>query len=300
MLPSVRKIIQRTIHAPVSWVPCLGLLLVACPPVNAQITLSVTEPGESRHVSMAQPDVIQKMHVHEGQYVQAGQVLAELDTAVLIQQLAIAQLKAKSQAAIRAAKTRIRIREKVYQRLLPMLKAGHANPAEVDSAEADLEQARSDLELAQEKIKEAILEVKRIQAEIGQRQIRSPIDGYVTEIHVQPGEFVATESRKVVSVVNVNHLKARFYLTAAQVASLKTGQTIELLYGFPDAKQDRTPIRGELVYVSPVTDPDSGTCRVDVRINNKQKRLRSGTPCQWKGPVRSGSPSVARIFHHSN
>ena len=264
------------------------ILITICPAiVFGQITRSFTEPVEVRLVAANQPDVVTKVMVSEGSLIDAGAIIAELDNSVLKKQLQIAKLRANSQASIKAARVEMDSSEKRAEQLRSMLDKGHANPAEVEKAESEFKSAEAELELAEEKKKEFELEVERINAEIERNVIRSPIQGVVTEMHVQPGEYIATNERKIATVVCLNQLRIRFYLLESTTSRLQTGQNVELLMG-----AGQTKAKGTLEFVSPVIDPDSGTSRVDVILENAESQFRAGSICYWPNGDSSDSVSI--------
>ena len=53
---------------------------------------------------------------------------------------------------------------------------------------SEYQEARAEYRAAADELKLAALEVGRIRAQIGDRILKSPIDGVVTEIHKHPGE----------------------------------------------------------------------------------------------------------------
>ena len=253
------------------------VILVSVPAaVVGQITRSFTEPVEIRHVAANQPDVVTVLKVAEGSRIGSGDAIAELDNSVLRKQLQIAKLRASSNASINAALVELESKKNKAEQLRGMLQKGHANPAEVEQAETAFKSANAELELAQEKKKEFELEVERIEAEIERNVIRSPIDGIVTEVHVHPGEFIASKERKLATVVRLNQLRVRFYLLERTTQKLYQGQTVELALG-----KSRDRVVGVLEFVSPVIDPDSGTSRVDIIFENPELRFSSGSVCYW-------------------
>ena len=133
------------------------------------------------------------------------------------------------------------------------------------------------------------IEVERIQAQIRQRIIVSPIDGVVSEIHKQLGEHVSNNEPQYATVVRVDQLKVRFYHDAATLARVPVGSEIHVLIG---EARSRTPAK--VMFVSPVIDPDSGTGRMDVVIENQDRQIASGTVCYWDDSQRSSGKRTAR------
>lgn len=255
----------------------LPVALVMCAQtLRAQVTQSFTEPYAQREVAASEPGAVGSTNVREGDLVAVGDVLGELQNGHLRQRLRLAELRASSEHAVRSARAMVQIRQKQRDTLLPMLDSGHANQAEVERAILDYTVAFSELEAAEQTHQENGIEVDLIKAEIDRRTMRSPIDGFVTDIHRQRGEYIAAADPKFATIAQLDRLKVRFYLLAETTTRLQQGQQVPLLLG-----NQRDRIQGTIEFISPVTDPDSGTTRVDVVIENADFRIRSGTVCRW-------------------
>ena len=161
---------------------------LALSPARADDMLGYVEPYRIITLSAAETGVIAEVLVKEGDPAKKGQVLAKLDTATLQAELEIAQAEAKLQA------TR-------NQRLDDLASSSRATPEE-------LEKARTDLT-----IKDA--QVRKIQAMIETRLLRSPVDGIVNEIKRDPGEAVSPTNAHVLTVVQIDKLTANLFLTPA-------------------------------------------------------------------------------------
>ncbi|QDT11196.1 efflux RND transporter periplasmic adaptor subunit [Stieleria marina] len=259
--------------------PVLAFALLVTP-CSAQVIDSFTEPVQQSNVAAAESGVIDSIVVTEGQTVRRGDTLAMLDHDALRQSLRIAELRAKSTSEIRSAEATLRIRKTRRDTLEPLLEKGHANPAEVEEAVVEHEIAMSDVEIAREKHAEYRLEVDRIKAQIKARTIASPIDGVVSELHYRLGEYVSTAKPQFATVVQLDQLLVRFYLFEDTVVQLAKDQQVSLVLRVGDRQQQ---IAGTIRFVSPVTDADSGTARVDVVIDNAPGNYRSGSRCRWIG-----------------
>lgn len=262
-----------------------ALVWLSASECGAQITRSFTTPIEIREVAATQPDVLTRLFVKPGTILQAGDIIAEVDNRVLRKKLLIAELRADSDAAIHSAEINYDSSKKRLEKLGTMLDKGHANPAEVDQAQVEADTRLAELQLAREKKEEFGLEVNRLKAEIERNVIRSPISGIVTEVHCKPGEFVSSQERKLITMVDIDQLRVRFYLSAKAVEELKPGQQVNLLVG-----EKNNMVVGQVEFVSPVVDPDSGTSQIDVIINNAARTIRAGVVCHWptSGTVQPG------------
>jgi multidrug efflux pump subunit AcrA (membrane-fusion protein) len=132
--------------------------------------------------------------------------------------------------------------------------------------------------MAGDEIAEAKIELARIEAQLRQRQIRSPIDGIVIDIHRKRGEYLAANDPRFVTVVDVSRLRSRFFVSTEFAEALERGAPVELFVG---AKRAR--MKAQIEFVSPITESESGTVRVDVLIDNAQQKWRSGVVCELAG-----------------
>ena len=113
--------------------------------------------------------------------------------------------------------------------------------------------------------------MERIQAQIEQRCIRSPFDGVVTRIHKELAETVSGTETTVMTLAQLNPLKLVVHVPTSEALKMKADQVVQVT--LPEQQQS---VNASVDFVSPVTDADSGTVRVKLRIENKQKQLRSG------------------------
>ena len=250
-----------------------------------RITKSFTEPFEQSIAASPEVGIIVESNVKEGDRVNVGDTLAKINQRVLVKSLAIAQARAKSTARLEAAASRFELLKSQLDAVNSLVDGGHTNQFEVEQTSAEYKSAFAEYRVAQDEHALNQLEVERIAAQVEDRIIRSPIDGFVTEIHKRLGENVSNNDPKYATIVQVDQLKVRFYLETATLNSARIGQQAIVLLG-PEAVS--TP--ATITYVSPIIDPDSGLGRLDVKIDNKDFLIKSGTICFWKGDIRDASP----------
>ena len=132
------------------------------------------------------------------------------------------------------------------------------------AAKEELERSRADL-----RIREA--EIRKIQAAIETRTMRSPVNGIVTEIKRDLSEAVSLSSPHVLTVVQIDRLIVNLFLPPFRAEKLTVGGSATLLLG---ENSGRVPAIVE--FISPVTDAASGTVRVKFVTDNTAGKLRSG------------------------
>ena len=200
-------------------------------------------------------------------------MLGRLDAAGLIEQQRIAEARAAATAARDAAV----IEADLARRRLAKFEAVGADQL---GSRDELERARADAALAGVRVRKAeedaalaTLDVARIAAALDRRTVRSPAAGTVVAVTREAGEAVSAADPVVAVLAKLDVLRAVFHPPAAVAARLRKGGAVAVRFAGIGA------VRGTVDFVSPVTDAESGTVRVEALLPNANGRLRSGTAC---------------------
>ena len=184
--------------------------------------------------------------------MKVGDRLAALNHAVLKESLTIAIARSESTARLDAAKSTLTMITSQLEAIESLVAGGHTNKFEVEQKQAEYEVAYAELRTAEDEHKLNQLEVARIRAQLHDRFITSPIEGFVTEVHKQPGENISNNEPEYATVVRVDQLKVRFYLDSKTLHATKVGDIVNVFLGATKSRMD-----AKVAYVSPVIDPDS-------------------------------------------
>lgn len=233
-----------------------------------------TEPVRLTDVAASEDGNIAVIHVRRGQRVQPGQVLVTLDKELLEAQVSIARARSESTAAIDAAKIRLARARHRFDKIQQLRSAGLGSAEELDAAQSDVDLALTQLAEATDAASLNKLELNRIETALRKRDIVSPTPGVVTQIHREVGEFVSPAERVVVTIAKLNELRIPIYVSGGQAARLKAGQQLAVRFSNETAQATAT-----IDYISPISDPGSGTVLVELLINNENGARRSGIAC---------------------
>ena len=258
----------------------LLFFLLATQNAVGQIMATFTEPFEQCDVSASEGGVVFEIRVSEGSLVRKGDILGVLNAGVYQEAEKLAKLRGDSVVRIRSAESISRLKKQQLDNLIELSTKGHANPAEIDQARIQFENAISEVELAKELQLESKIELEKIRAEIEQRMIRSPIDGVVTKIHKDLGEYIAATDPVFCTVVRLDKLRANFYLEEKMIAAIRSGDILEVMIG--DNKRSEN---AKVIFRSPIIDPKSSTGRIQVEIDNTQGEIMSGVKCVLLAPI---------------
>ena len=256
---------QKRKRAAVLTLAAIGFLfLVACPLPLRVDGDAVVAPGKRALVQPEVEGVIGKVFVREGEHIQRGQVLAEMEGWSFRSALAASQSKYETA-------------------MLEMNKALAAN----DGTEAGVRRVQANYWKA---------EVERANQLVERTQLRSPIDGVVATPHVEdfagrklePGDSFA-------EVVDTSEAVVDVAVDDSDAGLLKTGQrAVVKLNSYPT----RT-FRGEVAIVSPRAGlvREAPVFYARVAVANATGILRSGM--EGRGKVRVGwYPSGYVLFRN--
>jgi membrane fusion protein (multidrug efflux system) len=248
-----------------------------------ELVQGFTAPIRLASVAAAEQGVIHEIAVSQGQTVKKGDVLAILDHTVLAMSLELAKERCTNTAKRDAAIIELKLRQKRCDNL-QTLGEGLTTPEELDRATADRDSGTVSCGIAAEKdIRLDELERRKIEAELNRRTIRSPIDGVVIRVHRELGEFVSPSDPVVVTVADLSGIRIVLHPPARVTEDLKSGDVVLVRL-----KKSNEVVSTRVDFVSPLTDADSGSVRLELTSDNPGGRIQSGIRCEL-----SGSTSVA-------
>jgi RND family efflux transporter MFP subunit len=233
-----------------------------------------TEPYRTINAASSESGIVSKVLVHEGEAVRAGQPLVVLDDDIYLSLLEIAKQQMEATGRLKAAQAELDLFNTRLHKLQELQAVGQANQQEVDRAKADAEMSDGRLLAIKEELMLRKLEYKKIQQQLERRTVTAPVDGTITAIKKNRGEFVSPVDPVVVTLVQLNPIRATFLMPRPQAARLRSGQRVAVR--FPDSGQSAP---GIVELVSELTDAESGTVTVRIRIDNEQGKYRSGERC---------------------
>jgi RND family efflux transporter MFP subunit len=257
--------------------------------LKAQSIEAFTEPYRLIAVSASEIGIIERLTVIEGQRVQAKQVIGKLDDSVLSASLEVARSAAGASGARMSAEADFQLRKQQLNAYQLLERSGNATHREIGQAELEVEQAAARLQGIREDIEVRQLECERIRKQIEQRQIVSPIDGIITSIEKNVGEFVSPTDPVVLHVVKIDTLLAIFSVPRVFAGTIKPGTPVMLSIGV-----DEGQVKGEVEYVAPIANPESNTVRVKIRVANSDGKCPSGVVCRWE--LNSGAKAAAPVI----
>ena len=188
--------------------------------------------------------VVQALFAEEGDLVQAGDRLAQLET----ERLELEVARSRTQLANLGA---------AYERAQRLHESRMISPTEYDNARFAFHTERTNLQLREYELREAA--------------IRATINGVITRRLVKVG-FTLNQNEPAFEMKRLDTIEAELNVPERETGRIHAGQLARVsVDALPDAEFD-----GKVLRVAPEIDPTSGTFRVTVTVDNADGRLRPG------------------------
>ena len=247
----------------------IGMLLLAglCA-CSSEQNYDATGTFEATEVTISAESTgkIISMSAEEGQTVQMGEILGEIDSTqyclqrkqLRAQQNAILSSRPDVQKQLAATDEQIIKFKTELSRVENMLKDGAASRKQLDDVQAQLRIAEGQKEALLSTLTSNTSTINSNAAALGAQidllsdnikkcQITSPINGTIISKYSQKGEFTAV-GRPLFKVADLENMYVRAYFTSEQLSSIILGQEVKVIadYGADEQKE----YTGKIVWIA--------------------------------------------------
>jgi HlyD family secretion protein len=253
---------------------------------------------------------VAKFYVNRGDHVRAGQLLAVLEhrdlaATVTENEGAYRQAQAnyestmasslpeqiqKAEVNLKNAKAAHQAAQQLYESSKKLYEQGALAKMQLNQAEVGLTQTQTQLQTAEQQLEKLQSVGQKAQSQAAQGQlaaakgkyenaqallayteIRSPINGVVTDRPLYAGEMPAPGA-PLITVMDTSQVIAKAHISQQDAEALRVGNPATI--AAPGVPGD---IPGKVTIVSPALDPNSTTVEVWVEARNRGGQLKPGT-----------------------
>ena len=254
---------------------------------------------------------VKQFYVQRGAKVKVGQVLAMLENSDLSAavvdnkgtytaaqstfdnqvQATVPEDTTKAQNDLKQAESTLALNKSIVTARTQLFTEGAIPGRDLDTAKAALVQAQAAYDIAQQHLasvqkigRKSAIETAQGQlqsakgkylgaeAQLSYTEIRSPIDGVVTDRSLFAGETAAAGT-PLLTVMDTSALLAKLHMAQMQAQQLVLGAAAKVK--IPGVEE---PVAAKVSLISPALDPGSTTVEVWLRIENPKGTLKVGTP----------------------
>jgi cobalt-zinc-cadmium efflux system membrane fusion protein len=203
--------------------------------------------------------IVRKVLHVEGDVVQKGELLAEIESAALVE----------ARADLRVAASKKHAATLNLERVHGLFESQLTTGREFEQARSALEQQNALVIAAEQRIQ--ALGGGRDSADTGVSQLRAPVAGVIAERAIAPGQSLGP-GHVAFRVGDLDQLWVLLHIFERDIGLVSVGDIVEVksLSSF-----GRT-IRGTVAHVSDVLDPATRTVDVRVVVPNRERTLRPG------------------------
>ena len=242
-------------------------LLLAAPTACAKTqppmvgVTGVARPWRDVQLSFSRAGRIEKIFVHRGQMVKAGQILAQESDDRQILERQVAALAAGSTVRIQAAEAQLAQAEVNLKKERWAASQHAATDFEVQRAALKVAMDKLNVQLARMRHQKDLLTLKAADLAVKRRQIRAPFAGIIENRYVQAGGAIAA-FKKVLRLISIRRLRIIAPVPVTLAGQLQPGQGVRAAVG-----GIRAP--GRILWIGRVVDAASGTVNVGLEIDGK-------------------------------
>ena len=214
-------------------------------PVSDKINLVATlAPNERVEIQNVISGVVTVIHFKEGEKVEAGDLIFELDTQ-------------KLRARVAEAEGTFELAEINRERYIKLFESNTVSQQEFDQAMSRYSVLSATLALRRRQLDDSIL--------------RAPFSGVVGYRRVSPGQFIQ-QGETITTLVDTNPIKADFQVPERFLGDLRINQEINInVPAYPMEK-----FSGNVYFIAPEVAQETRTVFVRATIDNISERLKPG------------------------
>jgi len=264
--------------------------------VRAEVMGCLIEPDRVADVGSQSVGVIERLMVERGDTVAAGQLVARLAAQVERASLSVAEARSQADAEVKQAEAAYLLAARKLERTKDLLKRDFVSDQALDQAEAEARMAEHRVGQAREAQRVAAREMRLSNAQLGQRDVRSPFEGVVVERYRTEGERI--EREPLVRVARLDPLRVEAIVPASQFGAISVGQGAKVRTDLPNF----AVLQAKVVLVDKVIDPGSNSFRIRLSLPNPDHRIPSGLRCKLdlggvdaKANTEAARPSVVPV-----
>ncbi|SYZ73976.1 putative Efflux transporter, RND family, MFP subunit [Candidatus Zixiibacteriota bacterium] len=213
-------------------------------PASRELTRTFTGSleGEKQAVILAKiSEAVEKIYVHEGNNVRAGDLIVSLD-------------KSGPTSNYLQAMSVFKNSEKNYNKMKTLYDQGAISEYQFDGAKTDYEVSRANYEAAEQMV-----------------DLSSPISGTVTAVDVSLGQYVAP-GIKVATIAQIDRLRMKFGVSSVDIGYFNIGADVRVKV----EAESLLVGTGKVVAVAKSADPVTRTFEIEVEVENSAHQFKPG------------------------
>ncbi|MEP6821154.1 MAG: efflux RND transporter periplasmic adaptor subunit [Chthoniobacterales bacterium] len=263
------------------WLAALGLALTACQ--RKTDAVSGTIEVDEVHVAPRMGGRVEKIFAREGDRLDPGQVIVQLDAAELPAQrdLAQAQVDAASRD-VEAQQAQLEFMRADAKRQQELLRSKTVSPNEAERASSVANAQEKAVEATKMRVTQANANLAQIETQLSEMKVTTPSDSVLEILNVKVGDVIAP-NREVATLILPSYLWVRVYVPEPWLGHIKIGDEVRVRTDSFAKEEFRGVVeqinrQAEFTprNVQTVEDRIRQVFGVKIRLENHDEKLRAG------------------------
>lgn len=242
-----------------------------------------TEPFRVVEVRPQVTGALERIYFEDGEYVNAGDPLFDLDaTWFLAQRNSAKSAISVAEAQQKVAKAQLDVSAALLKTSDEALAKGGISKDEHNKTKAEYEKAQAEVEKAGAEAEKSRSDLVRAETTLGYTRVVAPFSGRLSRRRVDPGNIVKENETVLTTVVTLDPiyvsfdideqtlLRLRRQITAGKITTVRESR-MAVKVGLADT--DGFEFAGTLKFVENMLDQNTGTLRLRCEMNNPQVRV---------------------------
>lgn len=218
--------------------------------------------------------VIAQVFVNNGDFVEKGDKLVQLNTQILEKQLQQAEAGLRiNRAQLKQAEAQLAQIKAEFDRVKQLEERDLTSQVEVDQIQARLLSAEADVELAEAQLAQSQSQVEERKEQLSKAVIRAPITGTVGQRNAEIG-MQATPNTQLFLIGDLSRLKIEIVLTENMMNRINVGQTARVYV--ENSQGNEIALSAKLSRISPFLNEITRSTEAEIEITNENGLLRPG------------------------
>jgi RND family efflux transporter MFP subunit len=214
------------------------------------------------------PGAVKALHFSEGDYVEEGEVIAELDGEKLLD--SIESARAAYETALKNFENtseNLALAKENYEKNLALYEAGSISQAQLDNAA--LQASDTKLSLARSQLNQARVQYDNALAMKEDLVIKAPISGQILRMTLTESSLATSQHQ--ITFVDTQDLIVKIFVTENILPTLNLTDPVEI--DFPAVELETS---GRVRRVTDLADPQTGLYPVQIALNSIPSGLKTG------------------------
>lgn len=232
------------------------------------------EPQQTVRLSTPVAGIVDEVSVDRGDVVQAGQVVARLDSRIEEIQRDLARNRSADDSQIKGLEAQVDYLSGQADRTADLAARSALAESDAKKARMEADMAIHDFSRARLDRERAGMELQDAEAVLAQKMLVSPIAGVVTERLLNPGEYRDGQAH-IATIAQLDVLRVEAYAPIAYYPQLSVGQAVTVT---PEAPLD-TPRPATIRVIDKIFDAATATFGLRMELENPDLSLPAGLRC---------------------